>query len=131
MIASAPTITLEVNGRWRIVMKNVSMRLVMRAIVLCRYSVGTALVTLLVPFFFLVVAVQRGPDCTAGTAHPWAGPAFIVATLIAACFTVAAWLVPGWRHRHLASGATVGLTVLVVLALLVFGGLDYQASVAC
>ncbi len=104
------------------------MKGVIRAVI---YPVSAALVTLLVPGCLLVVAVQRGRDCTPGTKYPWSGPAFLAATVIAVCLTVAAWLVPGWRQRHLASGATVGLLLLVVMTLLVAGGLDYQASMPC
>ncbi len=66
-----------------------------------------------------------------GGKYPWAGSAFIVATVIAVCLTVAAWFVPGWRRRHLSGGATIGLLLLVVVTLLVSGGLDYQARLPC
>ena len=58
-------------------------------------------------------------------------PAFIAVTVIAVCLTMAVWVVPGWRHRHLPSGATMGLILLVVTTLLVFGGLDYQVTLPC
>ena len=87
--------------------------------------------TLLAPCCLLIVAVQRGPDCTVGGRYPWAGPAFIAATAIMVCLTVAAWFVPRWRRRHLPGGATLGLILLVVMTLLVSGGLDYKASLPC
>ncbi len=107
------------------------MNAVARAVKSWLYPVGAALVTLLVPFALLALAVQRGADCTAGTRLPWAWPTFVAVALIAISFTITAWLVPAWRHRRLASGATVGLTLLAIMVLLVFGGLDYQASMTC
>lgn len=107
------------------------MKVTRRAVIRGLAPVGAALVTLLAPLCLLVVAVQRGPDCTPGTRYPWAGQAFFVAAVTAVCLTLVAWFVPGWRRRHLASGATVGLALLAVMTLLVFGGLSYQASLPC
>jgi hypothetical protein len=104
---------------------------VRRHIVLYLYPILAALLTLLVPYALLTVYVQRGPDCVAGSRFPWAGPAYVAAVAIAIGLTVIAWFVPGWRQRRLASGATAGITVLVLMALFVFGGLDYQASLSC
>lgn len=104
---------------------------VARAVKPWLYPVGAALVTLLVPFALLAIAVQRGADCTAGTRFPWAWPTFVAVAVIAISVTITAWLVPAWRQRRLASGATVGLIMLTIMVLLVLGGLDYQASMTC
>jgi hypothetical protein len=99
--------------------------------VLYLYPIGAALLTLLVPYVLLTVYVQRGRDCVTGTRFPWAGPAFVAAVAIVTGLTVVAWFVPRWRQQRLAGGATAGLVFLVLMTLLVFGGLDYQASLSC
>jgi len=83
--------------------------------------VAAALATLLPPVPLLVLTVQHAPGCFDCPRYPWAWPAFLAAVVLATGLAALAWVVPPWRRRHLAQGATLGLALLAVLTVFILG----------
>jgi len=89
------------------------------AVGIIRAPLAAALATLLPPAPRLVRTVQYTPGCFDCPRYPWAWPAFLAAVALATSLAALAWVVPPWRRRLLALGATLGLALLAVLTLVI------------